>query len=390
MRMQITHFSLFMSVIWSSALAVFNYLCRKKYFFIRQFGITSLLFLYLLSAIRLMIPYEFSFTIVIPLKGIFSSVYKIISLNKIGESQISILLILIVMWVLVSVVLIVRFVYQYIKTMKKFSACILREDEQCKRIFNKVLNESKRRIKIKIRTCKSIVIPMGVGILKKSILLPDEDYSDMELYYILRHEYTHFQNKDLFIKISIHIFCCIFWWNPIIHLLKKDLAQTLEIKCDLDVTDGMENSAKAEYLTTIVTILKKVDEKRIVESCYGTTALVSKKLETEIVERFKIVSGSYGHKRKSLLFTGSWFLVFIMLMFASYSFVVQPDYEAPVNEIESEPGMSEVTGNNSYIIKNAGGTYTLILPDGRKQDIEEGMAMNMISQGFNLLEEDIE
>ena len=31
--MQITLFSLFMSVLWSSVLAAFNYFCRKKHFF---------------------------------------------------------------------------------------------------------------------------------------------------------------------------------------------------------------------------------------------------------------------------------------------------------------------------------------------------------------------
>ncbi len=69
--MQITFFSLFMSVIWSSVLAVFNYLCRKKHFFIRQLGITNILFLYLFSVIRMIVPYEFSFTRVIPPQGVF-------------------------------------------------------------------------------------------------------------------------------------------------------------------------------------------------------------------------------------------------------------------------------------------------------------------------------
>ena len=45
--MQITLFSLFMSVVWSSVLAAFNYFCRKKHYFIRQLGITNILFLYL-------------------------------------------------------------------------------------------------------------------------------------------------------------------------------------------------------------------------------------------------------------------------------------------------------------------------------------------------------
>ena len=161
---------------------------------------------------------------------------------------------------------------------------------------------------IAVRSSAHVKIPMGAGIFRKSILLPEETYSDSELYYILRHEYTHFQNRDLAVKILIHIYGCVFWWNPAIYLLKRDLAQVLEIKCDLDVTARMGNRHKAEYLSTIVAMLRNAGTRRKEKAFYGATALVSKDYESEIIERFKLVSASYGHKRKNALFTGSWFL----------------------------------------------------------------------------------
>lgn len=127
-----------------------------------------------------------------------------------------------------------------------------------------------------------INVPMEVGIFRKSILLPDEPYTDSELYYILKHEYTHFQNKDLLIKILIYIYWCLFWWNPAIYLLKNDLSQILEIKCDLDVIDHMGNEHRVEYLTTIVTMLKNASANSIVSTFCGTTALISKKYELQI------------------------------------------------------------------------------------------------------------
>ncbi len=42
--MQVTLFSLVMSVVWSSVLLIFNYFCRKKHFFIKQLGITNFFF----------------------------------------------------------------------------------------------------------------------------------------------------------------------------------------------------------------------------------------------------------------------------------------------------------------------------------------------------------
>lgn len=354
--MQITFFSLFMSVIWSSVLAVFNYFCRKKHFFIRQLGITNILFLYLFSAIRMIVPYEFSFTRVIAPQGVLQELCKEVSISEPGTAQITPLSVLTVVWVIVSMVLIVRFACQYIKSMRKFSTYSIWEDEQCIRIMNRVLNVSRAQLKITVRRSPDINIPMGVGIIRKSILLPEEEYSDSQLYYILRHEYTHFQNRDLLIKILIHIYSCIFWWNPVIYLLKKDLAQILEIKCDLDVTDNMPNQKKAQYLATIVAMLKNAGAKRKEKSFYGTTALVSKDYESEIIERFRLVSACYSYKRKNVLFTGSWFLIFSILIFLSYSFVIRPDYGTSMH-MGGEAELPEAAAGSSYTIECVDGTY---------------------------------
>lgn len=361
--MQITLYSILMSVIWSSILAVFNYFCRKKQFFIRQLGITNLLVLYLFSVVRMIVPYHFSFAKVIHSEGVLADLYKSAYVEKIGTTHMSWLSIFAIIWAAVSAVLITRFICQYMKAMKEVSAYEICEDEQCKRVFRQVLDKSKRQMRINIRKSVYVNIPMGVGIFKKTIILPRESYSDSELYYILRHEYTHFQNRDLMIKILMHIYRCIFWWNPAVYLLERDLAQILEIKCDLDVTDHMENRNKAEYLSTIVTMLKNAEAKRDEKVFYGTTALVSRSYESEIIERFKIVSASYGNK-KSAVFTGSWFLIFGMLSFISYSFVIQPDAKALANRTVTE-SLSETAAGNAYSIMCVDGTYYVYFTDGR-------------------------
>lgn len=386
--MLITFFTLFMSIIWSSLLVGFSYFCRKKHFFIRQFGITSLLLLYLFSVLRMAVPYEFPFTRMIEIKGVFNRLWEILYYDARDAGQIPVLTVFAIIWVAVSAVLIVQFICQYARAMKELSAYEVCEDEQCRRIFQQVVSESKKQMKIVVRRSGNISIPMGIGLFRKSIILPDEAYSDSDLYYILRHEYMHFQNNDLFIKILVHIFCCIFWWNPVIYLLKKDLPQTLEIKCDLGVTDGMGNRDKARYLATIVATLKKAGERRRETAFYGATALVSKNYQSEAVERFKIVSGNFSAK-KNILLTVLWFLMFMMLFFASYSFVLQPAYDTPIDEIETGPGIIEMTPENTYLIKHADGTYITVLPGGEEDDTTEEWALRMESQGFKVYEEEI-
>lgn len=354
--MQITLFSLLMSVVWSSVLAAFNYFCRKKHFFIRQLGVTNVLCLYLFSVVRMLVPYEFSFTRQIPSSEVFSGLYNNVGIGRLVPARVSILPALAVIWALVSAFLIIRFICQYMRAMEEISSYSIREDEQCKRVFNRVLNASAKQLDITIRRSSHISIPMGAGIFRKTIILPDEEYSDLELYYILRHEYTHFQNGDLVIKAFIHAYWCLFWWNPAIYLLKRDLAQVLEIKCDLDVTNHMASRKKAEYLATIVAMLKNAEANRQAKAFYGTTALVAKNYEAEIIERFKIVSASRGHKRRNLVFTGSWFLVFAMLVFASYSFVIRPDCEIQAG-VQMQDSKAQEPAGNTYRIKCVDGTY---------------------------------
>lgn len=339
--MRITLFTLLTSVLWSGALAVFNYFCRKKQIFLRQIGMINGIVLYLFSVMRMALPFDFTFTKTIHAERVLS--------NLCADACPSLLPMATVIWAVVSVVLLTRFMHQYRKAVKEFSAYSIREDEQCNRIFHRISDESKRCIRVRIRQSSFIHIPMGIGIFRKSILLPMEEYSDSELYYILRHEYTHFQNRDLIIKILIHIYRCIFWWNPVIYLLEKNLARILEIRCDLDVTGSMENRDRAEYLTTIVTMLKHAGTGSSENAFCGMTALLKGNCEREIIERFQIVSAGY-HKKKNMLCAGSWVLVFGLLLFLSCSYAVQTEYKAPAS------GNAAQT-DNMYRVKCIDKTY---------------------------------
>lgn len=195
--MQITFLSFFISIAWSNILIIAISLCRKTRFFIYQFGVTSLVLLYLFCLIRIVFPLDFAFTRGVSFKGVFSDIYEHIVIDTIGVTKISVLSVLFFLWIVVSAILMVRFVRQYYITMRKVSSYAIRKDEQCKRVFEYVMNNSQNQMKINVRYSKEVNIPIGIGVFDKSIVLPDEIYSDKELYCILMHEYTHFLNRDL-------------------------------------------------------------------------------------------------------------------------------------------------------------------------------------------------
>jgi len=389
--MQITFYSFLLSILWSNILIIFIFLGRKKHFFDKGFGIASLVLLYLFCTVRMLFPIDFKFTRGIGFKGFFTAFYDIIYFQKfnLGVISVSILEILGIVWMVVTFILIIRFWHQYYCVIKEIDTYNKREDNQCQTLLHKIWNNNKRQLQVEIFCSNRVGIPMGIGIFKKRIILPDEDYTDMELYYILLHEYTHFLNRDLIIKMLVHMFCYIFWWNPIVYLLRKDLEQTLEIKCDLYATEDMSNRSKADYLTTIVSSLKRIEEKKLPEALHGTVALAKGSNDLEMVERFRMISKTHTLRRHNKVFTTAWFGIFAIMLVFSYSFVIQPSYSPPIEEIVTNPKVYdiEITPDNSYIIERKDGTYVLVNSNGETLEITEKYALLMESQGMKIRKE---
>ncbi len=386
--MQITAFSVFMAVLWSSILILLQYFCRKNIRFIRWFGVGSLLILCTFSAVRMLFPYEFFFTKAIPLEGVFNVFWEWFYINKIGTTRWSLLSVFVCLWIGGAILLCLALAVRYVRVARWASSGRPCEDEQYSRVFRRVAHEGKRKMKIELRTRGDVKIPVGEGIFRKIIVLPERKYGDSELYHILKHEYTHFENRDLPVKLLTQLFCCVFWWNPAAYLLKKDLSQTLEIKCDLRVTEGMDDVGKAEYLTTIVSELKRAGAEESREKRDMTTAFSGSRRGMELVERLRIVADSRNHRSRKGLSLVLWVAATVLFMAFSYSFVLQPRYDPPVKEIETDPNTFELTKENSYLIKGADGTYYMVDNiTGKKDEIPDFLAESLIFQGFTVIEE---
>ena len=76
------------------------------------------------------------------------------------------------------------------------------------------------------------------------------------------------------------------WWNPLVYLLRRDLPQILEIRCDMAVTKDYTVSQKAEYLQTIVNSLKRMGKER------GHVPAVSSVCQAAGIGRFPVSGGT--------------------------------------------------------------------------------------------------
>lgn len=383
--MEVSIFSCFMSILCSSVMILLMYFFRKKWLLPNMLGVLSLLCLYFLCFLRMVIPIEFPFTKVLNVRGHISNILYSIIWKEWSTLNVTFVSILIIIMSMGSILLLIRFFYQYKKVMKIILSYVKIENEQYQEILGQVM-ERKKKIKVDVYFSEQLNIPIGIGVFKKSIILPNRDHSETELYYILLHEYTHFLNNDITIKMLVNIFCCIFWWNPIVYLLKKDLDQMLEIKCDLACTNVMQSDEKVEYLSTIVSTIKKATQKNQDINLYPTVALFHSDSNLTVLERFQIVYSNIGWSSKKKIPTMIWIVISIFLFLASYTIIPQTAYDVTREEVEEHSGAQEVIPSNAHIVRTSDGTYELVTKGGI-YPIEQDMAIRMESEGFQIVEE---
>ena len=206
------------------------YLVRRTRF--RQhFGVLTMVLLYLFCAARLLLPLELPHTLIVEDSVVYPRIYDFLAREHEQIVRLPICVLLCAIWLCGAVLLLSRYALQYRKAIR--AARQSRPWDSCTAsLLTEIQRQTGRTVNVRGRTAANIESAFGVGVLRRYIILPDKMYTDTELYYILLHEYTHFCNRDTAVKLLVTLFCIVFWWNPVVYLLQKDLEQTLELKCD--------------------------------------------------------------------------------------------------------------------------------------------------------------
>lgn len=88
--------------------------------------------------------------------------------------------------------------------------------------------------------------PMTFGFLRSAIFLPREmPVEDIPM--VLRHELCHLRRGDLWYKGLFLLCACVHWFNPLVWKLGKIAGEHLELCCDEDVVAGQDLHFRKEY-----------------------------------------------------------------------------------------------------------------------------------------------
>jgi hypothetical protein len=142
-------------------------------------------------------------------------------------------------------------------------------------------------------------------------------YSDTELENILEHEKVHSsQNHTIDVLIS-RLFCVVIWFNPLMWLYKKAIAQNLEFIADSEATKNI--SDKKAYQLTLLKITTR-------ENC---VAITNHFYQSLIKKRIVMLNKNQSNKRNS------WKYALVLPLLGAFVFFFQVKVVAQEKESET-------------------------------------------------------
>ncbi len=100
---------------------------------------------------------------------------------------------------------------------------------------------------VKLLRNKYIGVPMIIGLINPYIVIPDIEFDEVQLRNILLHELTHLKHNDIFVKWITMFAVSLHWFNPLVHIFKKEINNACELACDEKVIRNFTAREKQNY-----------------------------------------------------------------------------------------------------------------------------------------------
>lgn len=371
--MSISAYSVFTAFLWFNLFIFILGVLRKGLGVLLEYQLSPLILAIVLSLVRMLIPFEPSFSIILRSEQLLPSVLRFLRTQYvvIGTYSIPLNHFLLVMIPLVSTLLLVVYVCRLWREHNSMLKHKHTDDPRLCSIFEAVKRESPSDCPCDLYVLKTKGGPYVYNFRFSAIVLPDwiHLFSDEQIYRILQHEWQHFLNRDCMIKVVIEGLCYLLWWNPLIFLLKWDLNQMLELKCDTKVVANMTEEERDAYCQTLIDTARKCPKKRQnVFSLENVASIPFLGIPTpgqlaansRFRQRFHFIE-TFSNKTKNTI--GSVCIACLLLLFAiSFCFTVQPFITPSENDIlpnSSNYSLLKITPETSFLVDNQDGTYSL-------------------------------
>ena len=130
------------------------------------------------------------------------------------------------------------------------------EDTEILSLFARCKTE--RGIKRNVLFGVSVLVktPLTIGIFKTRIILPADKIAVSDIRYVLLHELTHCKHRDITVNGIMCLFQILYWFNPLVYLVFKEMRLDREIACDTSVLKLLPEEFHVDYGKTLLNFVK--------------------------------------------------------------------------------------------------------------------------------------
>ncbi|MHC1723286.1 MAG: M56 family metallopeptidase [Aminipila sp.] len=186
------------------------------------------------------------------------------------------------------------FIAYYIVGYLYFRKQILRwsrvlKNQNVHNIITSISNDINIKRQFDVYACDKIASPSLMGLIHPILVIPSVHYSDEELTFIFKHELTHYRRYDLWYKMLLLLVNAVHWFNPLIYLFRNEAYIALELSCDDEVIKGMSTNFKRAYGKTILSCINQQKLRQVaLTTCFNdNTKTLKERLQNILCTRKK-------------------------------------------------------------------------------------------------------
>jgi LCP family protein required for cell wall assembly len=187
-------------------------------------------------------------------------------------------------WIIGVILFLLYHFVAYLNYRKKISRWSLRvnKDEVLEQ-YRGLCVELNIKRQLNISTCKQVQTPLLIGFIKPCIVLPDQNFTAEQYYFILKHELIHYKHRDLFYKLILLFAAALHWFNPFIHFMVYLANHDMELYCDEQLVADNNLIYRENYSKMLLKIITEANKNNNVLLTTGFGSK-SKRLKTRFYQ----------------------------------------------------------------------------------------------------------
>lgn len=134
---------------------------------------------------------------------------------------------------------------------------------------------------------------MITGLFHPVFYLPGQPCSDEEFALIAAHELWHLKSRDIWYKCLLLLVNGLYWFHPLIYLMRRKAGEALELCCDLKVTKGMPEEQKKAYASLLLSFMGKPFVSPAFSTCFGNAESTAKLRIANLLTTNKKKAGAF-------------------------------------------------------------------------------------------------